>query len=270
VAGQPRRTGIRRDPVRLAEAGQTQTLLQSLVAQGLVSAQRPDGSPSYHTVLYIGRGVPDAWIVPGQTISVSDLTSSYNVATGHRDSYGVRISTGSDHGATVVRVTLTGQVPGNGVQVQLPVFADAGVRGVSGGSYDAASHTVTLSPGRRSAAISLGNAAKPALSVQVASTVPGQHAQPTLTSGAPTTASATITNTSRSDLSDVRLALRPPSGWTSTPTTAASFAASGPGQTQTVSWNVTPPSSANGGSGLIVSASYDALYGASGTASAEK
>jgi hypothetical protein len=251
-------------------AGQTQTLLQSLVAQGLVSAQRPDGSSSYHTVLYIGRGVPNAWIVPGQTISVSDLTSSYNVATGHRDSYGVRISTAAAHGATVVRVTLTGRVPGNAVQVQLPVFADAGVRGVSGGSYDAASHTVTLRPGGRSAAISLGHAAKPALSVQVASTVPGQHAQPTLTSGAPTTASATITNTGRTDLSDVRLALRVPGGWTSTPATAVSFAVIGPGQAQTVSWNVTPPSSANGGSGLIVSASYGAPDAASGSASAEQ
>ena len=47
-------------------AGQTQTLLQSLVARGLAATANPDGSFTYHTALYIGRGVPDAWIVPGQ------------------------------------------------------------------------------------------------------------------------------------------------------------------------------------------------------------
>src|SRR5205085_11608470 len=61
-------------------AGQTQTLLQSLVAQGLVQA----GDGSYHTALYLGRGVPDAWLAPGQHIAVSNLTASYDVSTGRR------------------------------------------------------------------------------------------------------------------------------------------------------------------------------------------
>ena len=69
-------------------AGQTQTLLQSLVAQGLVQ-----DSSGYHTALYLGRGVPDAWLTPGQNISVTNLTGSYDVATGHRDTYGVQIRT---------------------------------------------------------------------------------------------------------------------------------------------------------------------------------
>jgi hypothetical protein len=63
-------------------AGQTQTLLQSLVAPGLVAGTNQDGSFSYQTVLYVGRGIPDAWITPGQTIAVSNLTSSYNENTG--------------------------------------------------------------------------------------------------------------------------------------------------------------------------------------------
>jgi hypothetical protein len=171
-------------------AGQTQTLLQSLVAQGLVSVKNPDSSVSYRTELYIGRGVPDAWIVPGQSISVGHLTSSYDESNGRRDTYGVRISVGRGQGAPLVTVSLTGDVPGNDVQIQLPAFADMGVTAVLGGRYDAATHTVTLSPGRGSAVIQLGNAARPSLAVQVASTVPGQHTQPTLTAGVGTAAGA--------------------------------------------------------------------------------
>jgi hypothetical protein len=42
--------------------------------------------------------VPDAWIVPGQTISVGHLTASYDENTGRRDTYGVRISVGRGQG----------------------------------------------------------------------------------------------------------------------------------------------------------------------------
>jgi hypothetical protein len=87
-------------------AGQTQTLLQALVAQGLMSAEGPGGSFSYRTALYVGRGVPDAWVIPGQDISVSNLTSSYSVSTGRRATYGVRIEVGADRGDRLVRVTL--------------------------------------------------------------------------------------------------------------------------------------------------------------------
>lgn len=160
-------------------AGQTQTLLQSLVASGR--------TPSGQAVLYLGRGAPDAWLTPGQSIRVDNLTASYNVRTTKRATYGVRIDTRADHG---IEVTLAGRVPTRDVRVQLPAFASAGVRGVEGGRYDAATHTV-LMDGRR-ALIRLGDSARPALSVSVASTVPGQHAQPMLTSGAATTATTTI------------------------------------------------------------------------------
>ncbi|HZP52945.1 hypothetical protein [Actinocrinis sp.] len=46
-------------------AGQTQTLLQSIAASGLESSTAADGTYKYETALYIGRGIPDAWLTPG-------------------------------------------------------------------------------------------------------------------------------------------------------------------------------------------------------------
>jgi hypothetical protein len=251
-------------------AGQTQTLLQSLVATGLVPSAGPGGSSRYQTALYVGRGVPDAWVTPGQTIAVGNLTSSYDEATGHRATYGVRISTRGDHGDRAVQVSLTGQLPGNDVQIQLPVFADAGVRGVSGGRYDAATHTVTMNPGQRAVTVELGQASRPTVSVQVASTVPGQHTQPTLTSGTPTTATATVTNPGASTISHVQVTLQAPSGWTTQAGGATGFGEIGPGQSKTVTWDVTPPATASGGNGLVVNVSYGAPDDASGSVSAEE
>jgi hypothetical protein len=251
-------------------AGQTQTLLQSLAAEGLVESAGPGGTSSYRNVLYIGRGVPDAWLAPGQVIAVSNLTSSDNVQSGRRATYGVQISTTGTASARIVRVALSGQLPGNDIQVQLPAFASAGVRGVVGGSYDASTHTVTMSPGSRVADIALGAAARPSLGVQVTSTVPGQHTLPALTAGTAATAQATITNTGQTQLRNVQLALQAPSGWTSQASTATSFASLAPHQSQTVTWSVTPPAGATGGNGLVVTATYDAGLGTATTASAEQ
>jgi hypothetical protein len=238
-------------------AGQTQTLLQSLVAAGRTAGGQP--------VLYIGRGVPDAWLAPGQAIAVDNLTASYDVHSGRRATYGVRLNT---HGDGTVQVTLTGQVPAGDVQVQLPAFASKGVRQVIGGRYDAATHTVSLAG--RSALIQLGNSARPSLTVSVASTVSGQHPQPALTSGVQTTATTTITNTGHTKLTNIQLSLTTPAGWTSTATTPTTFAVLDPGQSEPVTWHVTPPATANGGAGVVVAASYDAPDSASGTASAEQ
>ena len=156
------------------------------------------------------------------------------------------------------------------MQIQLPAFADMGVTAVLGGRYDAATHTVTLSPGRGSAVIQLGNAARPSVAVQVASTVPGQHTQPTLTAGIATTATGTITNNGHTGLRNVTLTPQAPQGWTVTATSAASFANVAPGTTKTATWSVTPPADENGSDGLVVSASYAAGFGAAGSASAEQ
>jgi NPCBM-associated, NEW3 domain of alpha-galactosidase len=247
-------------------AGQTQTLLQSLAAQGLVPAN--DGS--YHTALYLGRGVPDAWLTPGQRISVSNLTASYDESSGHRATYGVQIDTSGQPGNRTVHVSLTGRVPTQDVQVQFPVLASAGVEAVHGGSFDPASHSVTFAPGSTDVTINLGPAGRPDLAVTADSTAPGQHTLPLLTAGTPATVSATVTGTGQATVTDVKLALNTPAGWTVSATSPASFATLKPGQQATASWSVTPPSNANGGAGLVVSGSYTAPAGASGTISAEQ
>ncbi|HXR74115.1 NEW3 domain-containing protein [Actinocrinis sp.] len=247
-------------------AGQIQTVLQSLVAPGLESHATANGSYAYKTVLYIGRGVPDAWIVPGQRITVNNLTTSYNEKNGDRATYGVSINTGEERGAKVVHVTLGGAVPGTNAQVQLPIFADAGVQNVSGGRYDAATHTVTMYG--RSARIVLGHSAKPAVAVQTASTVPGNHSQPTLQTGTQTTTTATVTNTGATTLTNVKVSLQAPSGWTvSAPAAVADIA---PGKSASVAFEVTPASTANGGNALVATATYGAPDHASGSVSAEQ
>jgi alpha-galactosidase-like protein len=246
-------------------AGQTQTLLQALVAQGLVQAG--DG---YHTALYVGRGVPDAWLTPGQHISVGNLTASYDVNSGRRATYGVQMDTTGQHGNRKVHVSLTGRLPTHDVRIQLPVLATAGVEAVHGGSFDAASHTVTLAPGSTDATIDLGPAGRPGLTVTADSTAPGQHTQPLLTAGTQTTVSATVTGTGEAPVTDVKLNLNTPAGWTVSATTPTSFATLKPGQQATASWSVTPPGNANGGAGLVVSGSYSAPDNASGSISAEQ
>ncbi len=167
-------------------------------------------------------------------------------------------------------MALTGQVPGDDIQVQLPVFADAGVRSVIGGHYDAATHTVTLSPHGRVASIVLGNADRPSMTVKTDSTVPGQHTQPALTAGTATTVTGTITNNGGTALRSVQLTLQAPKGWTSSATSATSFASIAPGKTETATWSVTPSADATGGAGLIVAASYNAGPGAAASDSSEQ
>jgi hypothetical protein len=251
-------------------AGQTQTLLQSLVATGLEpgKASSASGAYSYETALYIGRGVPDAWITPGQRVAVNNLTNSYNETTGRRATYGVSIDTTSEHGNTVVHVSLSGDVPRGEAQVQLPVFAEDGVQNVSGGRYDAASHSVTLNGDH--ATIVLGHSAKPTITVQTASTAPGAHSQPTLLSGTQTTATATVSNTGATTLRNVAVQLQAPSGWTVAATTATTAADLPPGKSETVTYDVTPPATANAGNGLVATATYSAPEDASGSVSAEQ
>src|SRR5207245_6399121 len=130
---------------------------------------------------------------------------------------------------------------GRDIRVQLPIFADAGVQDVIGSSYSAATHTVTMLPGSHQVLVRLGRSAKPTVGVQVASTAPGQHTLPTLTSGQPTTATATVTNTGSTTIRNATVTAAVPAGWASQATSPASFAASGPGQADTGTWPVTPP-----------------------------
>jgi hypothetical protein len=178
----------------------------------------------------------------------------------------VSIRTAEEHGARVVHVSLSGDAPRSNAQIQLPVFADAGVRGVRGGRYDAASHTVTMNG--RDTRISLADAARPAVAVVTASTVAGTHSQPTLQTGTQTTATVTVANTGATTLTGVKIALQAPSGWAGSP--AAAVGGIAPGASVSVTFEVTPPPTANGGSGLVATATYGAPDHASGSVSAEQ
>jgi guanyl-specific ribonuclease Sa len=243
-------------------AGQTQSLLQSLAATGLVATGDGSTASDYHTALYIGRGVPDQWIADGQTIAVSGITSSDQNDV--RETYGVRISTRD----RVVTVTLTGRLPGDDVRIQLPVFAEAGVASVRGGRYDATTHTVY--PAGRSVSIVLGDSARPAVAVTTTSTATGTHTQPLLIDGLTSHTTASFRNTGHTTLRNVAVTLNAPSGWTVAATSGTGFSSVAPGQTVTSTWDVTPTAKADGGYGLVASASYEAPEAASGTASAEQ
>src|SRR6185437_1239165 len=61
------------------------------------------------------------WIASGQTISVGNLTNSYNVTSGSRSTYGVSLAVTKPGAGRVITVRLTGTLPG-AVQIQLPIF----------------------------------------------------------------------------------------------------------------------------------------------------
>ena len=134
-------------------SAQQEGLLQSIVAEGLSATG--SGPYTYTRPLIIGRGVPNAWVAGGQTVSVSNLTEAYDVGSGARSTYGVSISTSTSSGKRVVTVSLSGTLPGGAVSVQLPVFTSVGVTAVSGGSYNSATHVVSVNSGTTQVAITL-------------------------------------------------------------------------------------------------------------------
>ncbi len=135
-------------------SAQQEGLLQSIVAEGLTSTGT--GPYTYSRPLYIGRGIPNTWIASGQTIGVSNLTTSYNVSSGARSTYGVSIAV-TKPSTRVVTVTLSGTLPGGAVNIQLPIFNTVGVSSVTGGTYSAATHTVTVNSGATSIVITLAS-----------------------------------------------------------------------------------------------------------------
>jgi Ricin-type beta-trefoil lectin domain len=134
-------------------SGQQLGLLQSIAATGLSASGT--GPYTYTQPLYVGRGVPNTWITPGQTIAASNLTSAYTMSSGSRSTYGVSIAVTRPGATRVVTVSITGTPPGGPVYIQLPIFLATGVSAVSGGSYDSATHTVTAAPGAGQITITL-------------------------------------------------------------------------------------------------------------------
>jgi hypothetical protein len=135
-------------------SAQQEGLLQSIVAEGLSATG--SGPYTYTRPLYVGRGIPNTWIASGQTIGASNLTTSYAVSNGSRSTYGVSISV-TKPSTRMVTVNLSGTLPGGTVSIQLPIFLSVGVNSVSGGTYNASTHTVTANSGATSIAITLAS-----------------------------------------------------------------------------------------------------------------
>jgi hypothetical protein len=125
-------------------SAQQQGLLESIAARSLTGT------------LYVGRGIPNAWIASGQTISVGNLTNSYNVTSGSRSTYGVSLAVTKPGAGRVITVRLTGTLPG-AVQIQLPIFLTVGVTSVSGGTYNSSAHTVSVNSGTTTVTINLAS-----------------------------------------------------------------------------------------------------------------
>jgi hypothetical protein len=138
-------------------AGQTLALLRSFVAEGL-AATRSGGSFAFTRPVYVGRGIPDAWVAAGQTIAVSNLTSSFASASGascNRATYGVSIAVAKVGSQRAVTFSLSGSWPAGAVLLQLPAFRSSGVSSVQGGTYDATTNTVTVTPGTSQVVVTL-------------------------------------------------------------------------------------------------------------------
>jgi hypothetical protein len=134
-------------------AAQSLALIDSLAAEGF-AATGSGGSFTFTRTLHIGRGVPDAWLASGQTISVQNLTGSFSMESCARNTYGVTIST-SSASPRVITVTLCGSLPNGAITIDLPTLASAGVGSVTGGSYSSSTQSVTVTPGTKTVTITL-------------------------------------------------------------------------------------------------------------------
>jgi hypothetical protein len=136
-------------------AHQQLALIRAIAAEGLTATGT--GPFTYTRPLYVGRGIPNTWIAPGQTIAVNNITSSYTVDTGARSTYGVSLAVTRPGTGRVITVNLTGTLPGGPTLVQLPVFATSTVVSVTGGTYNSTTRTVTMTPGITQAVVTLNN-----------------------------------------------------------------------------------------------------------------
>jgi hypothetical protein len=145
-------------PYSWPQAGQTLALIESIAAEGLAETAA-GGTFTYTRPVYVGRGIPDAWIAAGQTVSASNLTSNYASTNGTsctRATYGVSIATTKPGATRVVTFTLSGTWPGGAVLLQLPSFRTANVTSVTGGTYAATTNTVTVTTGATQIVVTLG------------------------------------------------------------------------------------------------------------------
>jgi hypothetical protein len=136
-------------------SAQEQGLTESIVAEGLSASGT--GPFTYTRPLYVGRGIPNTWIAPGQTIAAGNLTSSFDTASNARRTYGVSLTVSKPGAGRVITVNLSGTLPGGAVLVQLPIFSSVAVTGVTGGTFNATTHTVTATSGATQVVITLAS-----------------------------------------------------------------------------------------------------------------
>jgi hypothetical protein len=105
-----------------------------------LAAQRSDGS------LIIGRGVPDNWVRPGDTLAVSNFPTT----DGQR--LGFTISIRDDF----VTLTFDGAMPSGPVSFELPAFVD-NIASSSAGTVDNHAGTITLAPGVKTVTVVLSH-----------------------------------------------------------------------------------------------------------------
>ncbi len=116
-------------------ANANKVLLDSLVAQ------EADGT------LIVGRGVPDAWLAPGDTIAVANFPTTD----------GRRISLRLFAGKQVVTLSLIGARPSGDVLVQVPAFV-GNLASTTAGTVDRANGKVRVPAGTRTVTIRLQHA----------------------------------------------------------------------------------------------------------------
>lgn len=138
-------------------AGQTLALMNAIVAEGFTTTSG-GSSFSYTPALYLGNGIPDTWIANGQTISMSNITGSFNTSSSQRSTFGVSFSISlNSSNQRVVTVTLSGTLPNGSILVRLPAFNDIGVSQVQGGTFNSSTHAVTVTPGTTSVTVTLNS-----------------------------------------------------------------------------------------------------------------
>jgi hypothetical protein len=227
----------------------------SLAAQGLLDSL---ASQATNGTLIVGRGVPNAWLAPGRSISVSNFPAT----DGHR--LGLHISS-TGH---LVSLRVTG-TPSGPVVFDLPAFA-GNIAGTSAGRVDETAGTVELAPGTRQVTVRLRHLqltpAATSLRIDPASAVK-------LAPGGSATVTATFADSGPGAVRDLRLAVQAPGGWQVTPLGSPAAAGVAAGTTVTGRWRVTAPAGRSGAgtATLTAVASYtDTTTGRHGRTTAQE
>ncbi len=105
-----------------------------------IAVQNADGS------LLVGRGVPDGWVAPGQSVAVSNFPTTM----------GRRVNLTITGGQHTVTLSLSGPAAGSEpVAFQLPVFV-GNIASASAGTINETTGTVSLAAGQTSVTVRLG------------------------------------------------------------------------------------------------------------------